>query len=230
MMPLMDDVAKLKAQLAELSSQQGAQQADLTRQLDQFSQQLDALALQVQAQNNNEQPIALSDENIHAPVHKSRPNDSSGSIVADTPQYSSAAWERQSLDTSHSASTSSISAQQTSVVTKSPARQSALSAMVAQLAEAIGELSTSAFSPLSGLTEQAKEFYQHYQTKGLGPVFLMTVAGIITLTLGFGYLLQFSINNWFSELGKALLGLGVANSIIAGGVLACRTLALGLLA
>jgi hypothetical protein len=218
MMPLMDDVAKLKAQLAELSSQQGAQQADLTRQLDQFSQQLDALALQVQAQNNNEQPIVLPDENIHTPVHKSRPNDSSGSIVADTPQYSSAAWERQSLDTSHSASTSSISVQQTSVVTKSPARQSALSAMVAQLAEAISELSTSAFSPLSGLTEQAKEFYQHYQTKGLGPVFLMTVAGIITLTLGFGYLLQFSINNWFSELGKALLGLGVANSIIAGGV------------
>jgi hypothetical protein len=218
MMPLMDDVAKLKAQLAEFTSQQGAQQADVNRQLAQFSQQLDALAQQVQAQNNNEQPIALPAENLHAPVHESRENDSSGSIVADKPQYSSSAWERQPLDISHSALTSSLSEQQTSVVTKSPARQSALSAMVTQLADAIGEFSASAFAPISGLTAQAKEFYQHYQSKGLGPVFLMTVAGIITLTLGFGYLLQFSINNWFSELGKALLGLGVANSIIVGGV------------
>jgi len=46
----------------------------------------------------------------------------------------------------------------------------------------------------------------------------MTVAGIITLTLGFGYLLQYSINHWFSELGKALLGFGCANAIIAGGI------------
>jgi len=217
-MPLMDDVAKLKAQLAELVSQQGAQQADVNQQLARFAQQLDALAQQVQAQSNNQQPLSLSAENLHIPVHESRANDSSSNIVADKPQYSSSAWERQPSDTSHSVSAASISAQQTSEVTKSPARQSALSAMLTQLAEAIGEFSASALAPLSGLTEQAKSFYQHYQAKGLGPVFLMTVAGIITLTLGFGYLLQFSINNWFSELGKALLGLGVANSIIVGGV------------
>ncbi|MGI2111500.1 DUF2339 domain-containing protein [Shewanella frigidimarina] len=217
-MPLMDDVATLKAQLAELVSQQGAQQADVNQQLAKFSQQLDALALQVQAQNNNEQHISLAGENLHVPVYESRANDSSGNIVADKPQYSSSAWERQPLDTNHSTSVPSITAQQTSIVTKSPARRSALSAMVSQLAEAIGEFSASALAPLSGLTEQAKSFYQHYQAKGLGAVFLMTVAGIITLTLGFGYLLQFSINNWFSELGKALLGLGVANSIIIGGV------------
>ena len=212
-MPLMDDVATLKAQLAELISQQGAQQADVNQQLAKFSQQLDALAQRVQAQTSDEQPSRFADENLHVPVHESRSNNLSTSIVANKPQYSSSAWEGQP-----SSSATSITAQQSSTVAKSSAKQSALSAMVSQLAEAIGEFSASALAPLSGLTEQAKSFYQHYQAKGLGPVFLMTVAGIITLTLGFGYLLQFSINNWFSELGKALLGLGVANSIIIGGI------------
>ncbi|MCU7369400.1 hypothetical protein PEC18_00460 [Paucibacter sp. O1-1] len=46
----MDDVAKLKAQLAELASQQQAQQADVAQQLAKFGQQLDALSHQVQAQ------------------------------------------------------------------------------------------------------------------------------------------------------------------------------------
>ncbi|GGQ34416.1 DUF2339 domain-containing protein [Shewanella litoralis] len=217
-MPLVDDVAKLKAQLAELVSQQDAQRADVNQQLAKFSQQLDALAVQVQAQNSDDQQNSLASENLPISVHENQASNTSDSLVTDIPQYSSSAWEHQPLDTHHSASTPSITAQQTSIATKSPARQSALSAMVTQLAEAIGEFSASALAPLSGLTEQAKSFYQHYQAKGLGPVFLMTVAGIITLTLGFGYLLQFSINNWFSELGKALLGLGVANSIIVGGV------------
>ncbi|AZG75072.1 DUF2339 domain-containing protein [Shewanella livingstonensis] len=201
-MPLMDDVAKLKAQLAELASQQGAQQADLNRQLAQFSQQLDALSLQVQMQNNDQQSTSLSDDISLSNTHDSLDNDNSD--VASTPHHSPSAWNDQPSNSRH--------------LPSAPARQSALSLMVTQLADAIGEFSASAFAPFSGLTEQAKEFYKHYQSKGLGPVFLMTVAGIITLTLGFGYLLQFSINNWFSELGKALLGLGVANSIIVGGV------------
>ncbi|MGI2171716.1 DUF2339 domain-containing protein [Shewanella sp. MF05960] len=217
-MPLVDDVAKLKAQLAELVSQQDAQRADVNQQLAKFSQQLDALAVQVQAQNSDDQQNSLASENLPISIHENQASNTSDSLVTDITQYSSSAWEHQPLDTNHSVSTSSITAQKTSIATKSPARQSALSAMVSQLAEAIGEFSASALAPLSGLTEQAKSFYQHYQAKGLGPVFLMTVAGIITLTLGFGYLLQFSINNWFSELGKALLGLGVANSIIIGGI------------
>ncbi len=49
-------------------------------------------------------------------------------------------------------------------------------------------------SPLLGLFAQAKDFYQHYQAKGQGPVFMMTLAGIIAMTLGFGYLLQYSMN------------------------------------
>ncbi|GGB69257.1 DUF2339 domain-containing protein [Shewanella inventionis] len=216
-MPLMDDVTKLKAQLAELISQQDQQQADVMQQLAKFSQQLDALTQQVQAQTSNEQPSNLAN-NLLNPVHESSPIDLASSIVADKPQYSTSAWERQTANVNDSVSTASITTPQSIQPINSPARQSALSAMISQLANAIGEFSASALAPLSGLTDQAKQFYQHYQAKGLGPVFLMTVAGIITLTLGFGYLLQFSINNWLSELAKALFGLGVANSIIAGGI------------
>ncbi|WP_445778227.1 DUF2339 domain-containing protein [Shewanella sp.] len=211
-MPLMDDVAQLKAQLAELVAQQNAQQTDVNQQLAKFSQQLDALAQQVLAQNNNEQ------QHPHARIQERHVDDPSDSIVARKPQYSSLAWEQHSLDANHSSSATSITAQNASIDPTLPARKSALSAMFSQLAEAISEFSAAAIAPLSGLTEQAKSVYQHYQAKGSGPVFLMTLAGIITLTLGFGYLLQFSINHWFSELAKALLGLGVANGIIAGGI------------
>lgn len=89
---------------------------------------------------------------------------------------------------------------------------------MAQLQGSLGQLVNLLLGPFGGLGEQAKAFYQHYQAKGQGAVFLMTLAGIITLTLGFGYLLQYSINHWFSELGKAMLGLITANSVIAGGL------------
>ena len=47
----------------------------------------------------------------------------------------------------------------------------------------------------------------------------MTVAGIITLTLGFAYLFQYSINNWLSETGKALVVFAAANTLIGGALL-----------
>ncbi|QSX30014.1 DUF2339 domain-containing protein [Shewanella cyperi] len=72
--------------------------------------------------------------------------------------------------------------------------------------------------PLAGLLGQAQDFYRHYQSKGQGPVFLMTVAGIIAMTLGFGYLLQYSLDNWLSDAGKALLGFACANAILGLGV------------
>lgn len=80
------------------------------------------------------------------------------------------------------------------------------------------DFGTSILGPFAAITNQIKVFYLHYRDKGLGPVFLMTVAGIITLTLGFGYLLQYSINHWFSELAKALLGFTAANALLATGI------------
>ncbi|GGP67864.1 hypothetical protein GCM10009347_36650 [Shewanella algicola] len=224
-MPLMDDVAKLKAQLAELASQQQAQQTDVAQQLAKFGQQLDALSHKVQAQYQRD---AISDSHGNGD-EQSNPNTQVLSPTLDNSAHDiqqhshlsepsrSAQLQPKAHDTSSARGNHTTDSNQPTP-NLGPARQSALSAMITQLAEAIAEFSSAALAPLSGLTDQARQFYQHYQTKGLGPVFLMTVAGIITLTLGFGYLLQYSINNWFSELAKALLGLGVANSVIAGGV------------
>lgn len=79
----------------------------------------------------------------------------------------------------------------------------------------LGELGSTLLGPFSSITGQIKSFYEHYQSKGLGPVFLMTVAGIITLTVGFAYLLQYSFNNWFSEVAKAIVAFIAANTILA---------------
>lgn len=90
--------------------------------------------------------------------------------------------------------------------------------LIESLSNAITELSSTVLAPIASITVKTKQFYQHYQAKGLGPVFLMTLVGIITLTVGFGYLLQFSLNHWLSDLGKALGGLVIANLIICLGV------------
>ncbi|MDE1464192.1 DUF2339 domain-containing protein [Spartinivicinus poritis] len=93
--------------------------------------------------------------------------------------------------------------------------------------------------PLARLIEQITLIYKHYQEQGKAPVFLMTAAGITTLVIGFGYLLQYSfteflpfyakfvvcylagiavssIGCWlcikkpaFSEYGSSLIGLGI---------------------
>lgn len=77
---------------------------------------------------------------------------------------------------------------------------------------------TALFAPVAMLTGPLSSFYLHYQKRGLAPVFLMTVAGIITLTVGFGYLLQYSVTHWLSEFSKVMLAFGFANSIIVGAV------------
>ena len=83
--------------------------------------------------------------------------------------------------------------------------------------QAVAAFFAAMLSPLLGLFAQAKDFYQHYQAKGQGPVFMMTLAGIIAMTLGFGYLLQYSMNHWLSDTGKALTGFVCANGILALG-------------
>ncbi|MCX4026724.1 DUF2339 domain-containing protein [Endozoicomonas sp. SM1973] len=93
--------------------------------------------------------------------------------------------------------------------------------------------------PLARLIEQITLIYKHYQEQGKAPVFLMTAAGITTLVIGFGYLLQYSFTEFlpfyakfvvcylagiavsslgcwlcikkpaFSEYGSSLIGLGI---------------------
>lgn len=203
-MPLMDDLDKLRAELALLKTQQGTHQAQLEEQLAHFSLRLEALSGQILAQSDVQASTTATTEEP--------------STYDLSPQYAAVPSASQ-----HQLNpwTNDPVGQQPSATVPKPqkaAKQNALGAILSQSSTGIAQLTSVALVPLAELTAHAKGFYRHYQAKGLGPVFLMTIAGIITLTLGFGYLLQFSINNWFSELGKALLGLGVANTIIAGGI------------
>ncbi len=103
-------------------------------------------------------------------------------------------------------------------VTQGPNR---LKQVAMLLGENLADFFNTSLGPFATIINQLKAFYKHYQSKGLGPVFLMTVAGIITLTLGFAYLFQYSINNWLTETGKAVLVFTSAN-ILLGGALFLR--------
>jgi len=77
-------------------------------------------------------------------------------------------------------------------------------------------------APLHELYHRLVRLYFHYQKQGKAPVFLMTVAGLITLTVGFGYLLQYSFNTLFSDTLKALSGYVIGAGIVGVGVLLSR--------
>ncbi|MEJ2610988.1 MAG: DUF2339 domain-containing protein [Candidatus Thiodiazotropha sp.] len=74
-------------------------------------------------------------------------------------------------------------------------------------------------APFHDLFHRFINLYQHYQKQGKAPVFLMTVAGLITLTFGFGYLLQYSFNSLFNDTLKAVTGFVIGFGIIGSGVL-----------
>ncbi len=76
---------------------------------------------------------------------------------------------------------------------------------------------TIVLGPFSAIFKQAYNSYQHYQREGKGPVFFLTVAGILALVAGFGYLLQYSFNNYLGEVGKVVFGYLVANALIVVG-------------
>lgn len=81
---------------------------------------------------------------------------------------------------------------------------------------------STAAAPLKNLWYMGVNLFKHYQHKGQTAVFLMTIAGIITLTAGFGYLLQYSFNHYFSDELKAISGFVLGFIIIAIGVLIAR--------
>ncbi|MDH5424735.1 MAG: DUF2339 domain-containing protein [Gammaproteobacteria bacterium] len=77
-------------------------------------------------------------------------------------------------------------------------------------------------APFQALFHKLIKLYLHYKDQGKAPVFLMTVAGLLTLTVGFGYLLQYSFYTVFSDTLKALTGFVVGAGIIAAGALLAR--------
>ena len=77
-------------------------------------------------------------------------------------------------------------------------------------------------SPVQSLLSKFVKLYQHYKEQGKAPVFLMTVAGLITLTFGFAYLLQYSFHAYFNDALKAATGFIIGAGIIGAGALLAR--------
>ncbi len=211
-MQLKEELLQLRAELDELQRKQGDQQQSLAIQLSLMSNKLDNLSHQIETS-----PLAINETdeaNAPADVNMQRSKDQADVEAVKLPKYS----ERTSQVSIDPWTEAELPPQPQRHNQK--AKVSASSELLNQLSQSAGQLNASLSSllgPFAGIFNQVKSFYQHYQEKGQGPVFLMTVAGIITLTLGFGYLLQYSINNWFSELGKALFGFASANAFIALG-------------
>jgi len=74
-------------------------------------------------------------------------------------------------------------------------------------------------TPFQELYHKLIKLYFHYQKQGKAPVFLMTAAGLATLTVGFGYLLQYSFNTLFNDALKAITGFVIGGGIVAAGIL-----------
>ncbi|MCS6119576.1 DUF2339 domain-containing protein [Shewanella baltica] len=237
-MPLKDDVAQLKAELAQLQSLHLSQQSSLSRQLAEFSTKLDTLSQQITTEDAADTTVSMAagaasiaavvhaTDNaptltyaIHTPILESapvapvpaEPNPWQQNAVQGDP------WQRNTKNTSAEQVAKTEYQAQGQQLSDEVKLQASVQ-VASQFDDLLSQGLAAIMAPFGAITEQIKSFYHHYQAKGLGPVFLMTVAGIITLTLGFGYLLQYSINHWFSELGKALLGFASANAIIAGGI------------
>ncbi|MGI2141405.1 DUF2339 domain-containing protein [Shewanella baltica] len=237
-MPLKDDVAQLKAELAQLQSLHLSQQSSLSRQLAEFSTKLDTLSQQIATEDAADTTVSMTagaasiaavvpaTDNaptltyaIHTPILEStpvapvpvEPNPWQQNAVQGDP------WQRNTKNTSAEQVAKTEYQAQGQQLSDEVKLQASVQ-VASQFDDLLSQVLAAIMAPFGAITEQIKSFYHHYQAKELGPVFLMTVAGIITLTLGFGYLLQYSINHWFSELGKALLGFASANAIIAGGI------------
>lgn len=238
-MPLKDDVAQLKAELAQLQSLHLSQQSSLNRQLAEFSTKLETLSQQIATEDAAETTLNMAASASSIASVPAADNAPTLTYVAQTPTLEPASvepapaepnpwqqnalqedpWQRNTKNTSteQAAKTEHLSQAQNQRLSDEVKLQASVQA-ASQFDELLSQGLTAIMAPFAAVNEQVKSFYHHYQAKGLGPVFLMTVAGIITLTLGFGYLLQYSINHWFSELGKALLGFASANAIIVGGI------------
>lgn len=203
-MQLKDELAKLRVELDELQSEQAELRQNTAQRLTDFSTKLSRLS-------------ALVSEDFR--LNPSPATPSPGSL--------NSAVDNQFMASS-SASENAHAVQQPSSEDAEPGELPDFYALpgadfrrqiIALPGGNIGEFFSASLGPFSAVGEQLKAFYNHYQAKGLGPVFLMTVAGIITLTLGFAYLFQYSINNWLSETGKALVVFAAANTLIGGALL-----------
>ncbi len=115
-----------------------------------------------------------------------------------------------------------ISAPVSQKIILDPSRSSVKTQSKKSLFSVLASLVTTLFSmllgPFSGLLEQFSALYQHYQKQGKAPVFFMTLTGVVALVFGFGYLLQYSFNEYLGPVGKVIIGFTIAFATTAGGV------------
>ena len=85
---------------------------------------------------------------------------------------------------------------------------------VAMLLNAFSIMSVPVISAFTSVTK----LYRHYQEQGKAPIFLMMSAGIVAMSFGFAYMLQYAFNNVFTPVHKVLLGYGTSVAIAALGM------------
>ncbi len=71
------------------------------------------------------------------------------------------------------------------------------------------------FAPLFSFISNT---YNHYKKEQKIPIFILTLSGIVTFLIGFGFLLQYSFINYFNEIGKTVSGFILSSVIITTGV------------
>ncbi len=81
------------------------------------------------------------------------------------------------------------------------------------------------FAPFAGIFSYARRTHAHYKAENKLPIFFMTLSGIVAILLGVGYLLQYSISNYFvhfSEWTKAGIGFACSSALLAWAIHLCR--------
>jgi hypothetical protein len=99
---------------------------------------------------------------------------------------------------------------------KSKTDSVAKASFIASLTKGTSGIALSLLSPISKFASPLINIYQHYQSKGQGPIFVFMLIGIALLVGGFGYLAQLLVG----ELGagsKSMLLFVVAIGVTLGG-------------
>ncbi len=71
-------------------------------------------------------------------------------------------------------------------------------------------------APLNEGIELFLDAYEKYKREGKLPIFFMTIAGIIAILFGFGYLMQLSLNSLGAYQVLVKIGMGFTSSIVLG--------------
>jgi len=182
-MPLKDDVDQLKAELAQLTLQHLSQQSSLSRQLAEFSAKLDSISLQLEQQDAGHlsnsithvtAPLSAADIESRVQTVSQQSEALATPLQPQTPEtnpWQDDPWQRQT--THPQEAHSRLDSQQVGdrEFTQPAGIEVGVQA-ASQFESLLSQGLAAIVAPFAAITEQVKGFYQHYQAKGLGPVFL----------------------------------------------------------